>query len=293
MLSRLSNTQKGIFLALFGFWAFVISDSSAKWLSASYETPQVIGWLYLFALFFGLAFSPVLGGIKATLKTQKRKLHIGRGLFNLGLAVTVVIAFRHLPFTSVYPILFLSPFLITIMAIPIYKEKVALVNWLIIAIGFSGVLIAFQPWNNALSPWLIAPLFTTLFICGLSLCARPLDHKETILSLSFYPAITNTLVLFPYALYAYGAPAVADLWIFALGGFMLVCAMSGVAYACRLARFAIISPLQYTQLILVFIIGYFIFEERPDAYMITGSAIIGLSGILLALSKKDSIPAEH
>ncbi len=293
MLSSLNTTQKGILYALIGFSAFVISDSCAKWLSADYPVLQIVGWSYAFALIFGLVFSRSMGGVRQTLKTAKMNIHLWRGLCNFGLAISVVTAFQHMPLTSVYPILFLAPFIITMLAIPFYKESVSPFHWLIIATGFSGVVIAFQPWTNPISIWVLVAFFTALCIAGLSLLARPLDQKETLLSLSFYPSLVNVVLIFPLILYQYGIPNIFDFPIFMLAGVMLVFGMSGVASACRITRYAIIAPLHYSQLLLVFTIGYFIFGERPDWWMIGGSVIIAVSGLMLAMSDKKPVIAEH
>lgn len=293
MLSTLNTTQKGILYALIGFSAFVISDSCAKWLSIDYPVLQIVGWTYLFAFGFGLLFSHSMGGLATTIKTPKLKIHLARGICNFGLAISVVTAFQNMPLTSVYPVLFLAPFIITILAIPIYKEHVPAINWLIIATGFGGVVIAFQPWTNPISIWVLVAFFTTLCISGLSLLARPLDARETLLSLSFYPSVINVLLIFPVVIYQYGIPHIYDLPIFMLAGAMLICGMSGVASACRITRYAIIAPLHYSQLILVFIIGSIIFGERPDWWMIGGSIIIAISGLMLALSNKKPIVVEH
>lgn len=293
MLSTFNDTQKGILYALIGFSAFVFSDSCAKWLSDDYPVLQIVGWSYLFSVLFGLIFSRSMGGLKNTLKTPKLNIHLARGLCNFGLAVSVVTAFQNMPLTSVYPILFLAPFLITILAIPIYKEHVPPINWFIIILGFTGVVIAFQPWTNSISLWVLVAFFTAICIAGLSLLARPLDERETLLSLSFYPSMMNVILIFPFILYLYGMPNIYDLPIFMLAGVMLVCGMSGVASACRITRYAIIAPLHYSQLILVFIIGYFVFNERPDLWMIGGSLIIAISGLMLALSDKKPVVIEH
>ncbi len=293
MLSTLNTTQKGILYALIGFSAFVISDSCAKWLSVDYPVLQIVGWTYLFSFGFGLLFSRSMGGLSTTIKTPKLKIHLARGICNFGLAVSVVTAFQNMPLTSVYPVLFLAPFMITILAVPIYKEHVPPINWLIIVIGFGGVVIAFQPWTNPISIWVLVAFFTTLCISGLSLLARPLDTRETLLSLSFYPSAVNVLLIFPMVIYQYGTPHIHDFPIFMLAGIMLVCGMSGVASACRITRYAIIAPLHYSQLILVFTIGYIIFGERPDWWMIGGSMVIAISGLMLALSDKKPIVAEH
>ncbi|MDH5723595.1 MAG: DMT family transporter [Alphaproteobacteria bacterium] len=285
MVESSGNTKKGILLALFGFSSFVISDSCAKWLSGSYNIIDIVVWSYIFALITGLVFSPLLGGLKKTLRTKSLKTHVGRGLCNLGLATSVVLAFKNLDLTAVYPIMFLAPFMITIMAIPIYKEYVHPESWIAIAIGFFGVLVAYRPGFEILDPWLIVPFFTVFCIAGLALLARALHKDETLLSLSFYPCLMTFIVLAPYTALRGTIPALTDLPFFALAGVMLVCGISGVSFSIRLARFAVVAPLHYLQLPLAFTIGYLVFNETPDLLMKIGALIIAGSGLLLCFEQ--------
>lgn len=282
MLSAFSQTQKGIFYALFGFSAFVISDSCAKYLSADYPVLMVVAWMYLGSLLFGVMASPFMGGMKATLGTRKLKFHIGRGACNFGLAVSVVTAFQNLPLTSVYPVLFTAPFMVTMGAMVIYKERVAPISWGIIALGFSGVVIAFKPWTGEINPWIFSAFITAMCASGLGLLARPLDDRETLLSLSFYPNLFNVVLLLPFVMVVYGAPDLSHVLVFMLGGMALTGGITGVGNAFRHAPFAFVAPIHYTQLILVFIIGYFVFGEMPDAWMIAGSLVIAASGVMLS-----------
>ena len=59
MLSGLSTTQKGIFLAICGFSAFSVSDASCKWLAQSYSVSAVIAYTSLFSV-AGLLLSALL-----------------------------------------------------------------------------------------------------------------------------------------------------------------------------------------------------------------------------------------
>lgn len=286
MLSAFSNTQKGIFCGLLGYFIYVISDAGSKFLAQSYPILMVVGWMYLFALLTCVAFSPIAGGFKRTLSTKKLKIHIGRGLFNFGLAVSVVTAFAHLPMTSVYPVLYLAPLMVTTLAVPIYKEHVTPLNWGIIAMGFSGVLVCFRPWTGEVNLWIISAFITICCISGLALLARKLDHEETLLSLSFYPNLICSLLLIPYSLMFYPLPQVQHLPIFILGGIALSSGLSLIALAYRLTRFAYIAPVNYLQLIPGFLAGYIIFGEIPDLWIISGSLIIIASGLILAYSGK-------
>lgn len=282
MLNCLNNTQKGILLALTGFAAFVCSDSVSKYLAAHYSVLSVVAWIYAFALIICILFSPFIGGLKKTLQTKKLKLHFARGAANFGLAISVVYAFQNLPLTSVYPILFLSPFVMSTLAFFLYKEKVRPRDWLIMTIGFSGVLIAYRPGFEALDPWLLAPVATTIFAAVFGLIARALGQSETTLSLGFYPSLINVILLSPFMIST--LPTAEHLLIFSFGGLMLSIGMICVASAYRIARFAVVSPVQYLQLVMAFAVGHFVFHETPSIWMIIGSLVIITSGVLMAVS---------
>lgn len=289
MLSTLSETQKGILYGLTGYFIYVISDTVSKYLAQFYPILMIVWWMYFFALLVSLAFSPFTGGLKATLQTKKLKIHFSRGFFNFGLAMSVVTAFAHLPMSSVYPVLYLSPILSTVLAIPIFKEKVSHFSWGIIALAFSGVIICFQPWTGSVNHWIISAFITVFCISGLSIMARFLKNDETLLSLSFYPSIVITALLMPASLIFYPLPALQHLPIFILGGTALSFGLTFVALAFRSAPYAYIASINYLQLLPVFLAGYIVFGESPDFWTISGSLIIALSGVLLALSKGKSV----
>lgn len=281
MLSGLRPTQKGIFLGICGFSAFSVSDACGKWLSTDYPVFTVVGFIALFSVLTGLIASPFLGGIGPTLRTKKLRVHTGRGASNLLLCYFAVLSFAHLPLADVYTVLFLAPFVVTLLAAPIYGEQVDRASWAIIAAGFSGILIAFPPDAAAFNPWIAAAFATTIFISSLGLLARKLGPEETVLSLSFYPSSFNMAAFVPLSIWGGHWPAVADLPVFILGGIMMTCGLSGIAGAFRIAPYALVSPFNYIQMIWALLLGALIFNETPTPNMLLGAAVIIGSGLAL------------
>ena len=292
MLSALNKRQKGIFLAVIGFSAFAVSDACAKWLTGSYAEMTVIGYTYLFSFIVCLLSAPYTGGISCTLKSNKMKYHTGRAICNVFLAYFVVQAFKHLPLATVYTVLFLSPFVITILAIPFYKERVSMRNWFVIALGFSGILVAFQPGFAVIDPWIISAFLTVIFIAGMGLMARPLDEHETVLSLAFYPNLLSVIVFLPPAYASGDLPSLLHLPVFVLAGVMLTTGLICIASAFRIAPYSVVSPFNYLQMIWALIFGYLIFNEVPDAAMLVGAAMIIGSGLYLIYAEKTASKSE-
>ncbi len=287
MLSSLNTTQKGILIAFCGFTSFATADACAKWLGIHYDVLHVIFWTYYVSLVIGLCFSRFLGGINQTISTKKLALHIGRGVCALGIALCVVSALKGenaLPLSTLYTILFLAPFLITIAARPIYKERVSLKNWIIIAFGFTGILVAFRFGLTTISIEMLYAFLALIFIVALSLFARPLDHQETLLSLSFYPNITILFLLGTYLLPDIPLPHPDHMLIFLLNGLCVTIGLSAIAYGFRIAPYSIIAPIHYSQMVIALAAGYIVFGDVPDLWMVAGAAIIIASGIMLVLS---------
>ena len=289
MLSNFDQKTLGMLSGFVGFTCFASADACAKWLGAYYETFDVIFWTYLISLIFGLIFSPWLGGLRRTLKTAKLPVHIGRGVFALGIAGCVVKAMHlGLPLANMYTILFLAPFLITIAAWPIYKEPVPFKNWLIIALGFTGIIVAYPPGVSAIAEAEIYAFIALGFIIGLSILARPLTHAESLHSLSFYPAVVTLLLCGPFVLDDIAKPALEHLPVFIMNGVFVTVGLSGIAYGFRIAPYSIVAPIHYTQMVIALIAGYLIFGDVPTFGMMAGAGIIIFSGLLLVWSKSDN-----
>lgn len=283
----LSNTQKGILSALCGFTAFAFADACSKWLGDSYNLWTILFWVYYYTMIFSIVFSPMLGGLRSTFKTKKLRFHIGRGISALFVGIFVVTALSNgLPLASMYTILFLAPFMISIAAIPLYKEKVPLKSWVIIAIGFSGILIAFHEGLNSFTPEVIYAFCALLFIVILSLLARPLNEGESLLSLSLYPAMTITLIVSIYAFPSITLPSGFDMLIFMADGLFVTIGLSGVAHSFRTTTYAKVAPVHYTQMVIALAVGYWVFDDKPDIWMLAGAGIIIISGIMLVTNKK-------
>ncbi len=287
MLSTLNNTQKGIFFAFCGFVSFACADACAKWLGMRYDVLIVIFWTYYLSLLFGLIIAPAMGGLKKTLQTKKLFIHIVRSLCALGIALFVVSALKGISQAMLYTILFMAPFIISIVAIPIYKESVSKKNWLIIAMGFSGILIAFHPGFSDIQIEVLYALAGLFFIVVMSMLARPLDENESIHSLCFYPSLTTVALLSTTVIPQLTLPPFHDMLFFMANGIFVTFGLCGIAYGFRMAPYSMIAPIHYIQMVIALTLGYLVFNDVPDVWMLIGAGIIIVSGIMLALNKSE------
>lgn len=221
---------------------------------------------------------------------QRRSLHrwsLFRALFELCATLFFLTGLSLLPIAVASTLGFSSPIFLALLAAVVLKEKVGLDRWLIILIGFSGVLLITNPFAAGASWAVIFPLVCAFFVALRDIAIRyvPNDLPST------QVAFTNAwVVMIGGGLYSiYQGWGEADLhwylWFIALG----VALYSGYLFliiGSRLGELSFISPFKYVSILLALLYGYLIWEETPTLTMLAGASIIVISGIILLSSEK-------
>jgi drug/metabolite transporter (DMT)-like permease len=272
---------KGIFFSIAGFALFSMGDATAKLISRDYSVFQ-IAWVFCLA---GLpilgAASPWLGGLRRSLITPNWKLQLFRGILNVANGPIIFYAFSVLTMAQVYTIAFCTPMVTSLLSIPLLKEHVGWHRWAAIIAGFSGILISFRPGAIPLEPAALCAFLSTILFSTINITARILREKETPLSFSLYPVFLGCFLLAPFALPLPAGMPFGDLMLFIFGGACVSGALLFLAAAFRFAPASVAAPFHYTQMIWGLLLGYFIFGDKPDLWMLAGAAVIIASGLYL------------
>ena len=276
-----TKSRLGILLAVLGFASFSCGDALAKWLSSDYSTVQIVWTTALISALLFLCFSPWLGGIRNTVQTQQKFLHLMRVILNCMLALLVFYSLARISLAQFYPIIFCAPFLSAILAMFVCKEKIGLHRWGAIILGFCGVLIAVRP-GVAPFDWAILTAFCATFcFAGVYILVRKMGEAETPLSLVLFPFLFNTIILSPFALINFVVPSLEDMILFCIAGCFFAGGLLMVSSAFRIAPASICAPFHYTQIIWGVVLGILIFGDYPDLGIILGSIVIIASGLYL------------
>lgn len=76
-------------------------------------------------------------------------------------------------------------------------------------------------------------------------------------------------------------PRVDDLGLLAATGLLLATAHYLFIEAFRLAQAAVIAPFKFTNLVWAVIIGFVVWGDLPDVWVITGAALVVASGLYI------------
>lgn len=276
--------KRAMFFSIAGFSLFAIGDLFIKFLADDgFTAVEIAFFLNLFYLPFLLLLSPIIGGIKATLRTDKLWLHVLRALLGVATFVFNVTAFQKLGLSLTYTLMFIAPFLAAIIAALFLKQKIHMHRWLAIIMGFIGVIIVLRPGFQALEPAAILVLCGAALIAVNHTLARKIGDEEPLMAFSLFGCIISLQVFAVLNFWDGTAniPKAGDwLYFFIIALFH----MGGILFTSKAfssADTVIVAPFHYVQLLWGTAFGVIIFATIPDFWTGLGASIIVLSGIYL------------
>lgn len=283
---------KAALMALTAFGLFASHDVIIKVLGGGYSPVQIVFFSVLFS--FPLAMLYLLrDATPGTLIPVHPWWMAARTVAAVITGFCAFYAFSVLPLAQVYAILFASPLLITVLAIPILGEQVKLRRWIAVAVGLTGVLVVLRPGQAELELGHLAALVSA--ICGsfASIIVRKIGREERSVVIMLYPMMANFVVMAALLPLVYQPLPLADLGKLGIiavlawtaGRFLIAAYNSGEA--------VIVAPMQYSQILWATMYGLLFFDEQPDRSTIIGSAIIIASGLFIVLRESRSEASEQ
>ena len=271
-------------LAAVGF--FSLMDAVLKALNASYSPIQVAALRGLSA--WPLVCLYVVWRRETHLLLKVRwPLHIMRGGIGIAMLSLFGYGLKTLGLAEAYTIFFIAPLLITMLSVPVLKERVALRHWLAIVIGLGGVVIALRPGADAFfSLGALAVLAAACLYAVTAIAGRILSRTDAAVSLVFWAT----------SMWAVGATALAwpDWTAVASAHWPLIGALAvtgffgqvAITEAFRHGNASAVAPFEYTALAWAIALDWLIWRTVPDGATLLGGAIIIASGIYLIRKEK-------
>lgn len=276
--STTNNALKGAGLGLVGFAVFSLHDAIIK---SIVDIPvfQVAFFAILFS-FVPFTFFLAFDSTERTMRPRLPGLIALRCLFNVVGLLSVFYAFGKLPLAEVYSLLFATPILITLLAIPILGERIRAIRWFAIVLGLLGVLVVLRPGSDSLTLDHLAAVVAAACVACNSIVTRKIGSREHSLTLIMYPMLTSVIITGVATAFVY-VPMAGDVLLkFCAIGTLGVVGQTLMISAYRSSEAQFVAPMQYSQMLWALIYGALIFNETVDRTVLLGSAIIVCSGLL-------------
>lgn len=281
-MTAVKSNLRGALLALLAFAIFSTHDVVVKFLGGQYAPFQLIFFSVLFGL--PLVMMMLIGDRSdGNLRPRHPWWTLVRTISTVITGVTAFYAFSVLPMAETYAIIFATPLLITLLAIPLLGEKVGVRRGAAILVGLIGVMIVLRPGGATFGLGHAAALTAAVCSSLASVIVRKIGKDERSVVLLLYPMLANFVVMacaLPFFYKPMPLEHLAMVGIIAIFGFAAMLCIIG---AYRAGEAVIVAPMQYSQMIWAAIYGYLIFGEMPDSMTLLGAAVIIASGIYIVM----------
>jgi drug/metabolite transporter (DMT)-like permease len=248
--------------------------------SQSLQTTEIAFFRNAFGL---LALLPVILRPGRPLpRTRHLPRYLVRTLIGLASMLCGFWAIGHLPLSQAISLSYSTPLFVTIAAVFWLGEKVHMRRWLAVAAGFLGVLVILRPGSSQFSPGLLVAVAAALISALVAIQIKQLSRLDPPDTVVFYTYLFWVPMSLLPALFQWQWPqGIAWLWLVCTG-------VSGTAgqllwtRALRLGEVSALQPISFMQLPVVIMLGWWLFDERLDAWTALGAGIILASTAYIA-----------
>jgi len=216
----------------------------------------------------------------ALLRTPTPGLHLIRNSAHFAGQYGWFVGIASIPLAEVFALEFTTPIWCLLMAPLLVGEKVTPVRVLSVALGFTGIMIILRPGIEIIDPAALAVLaaaagFAVAYLMTkkMSGVAGPKGSQAPLTILFYMCLIQLVLSLLPAA----NDWRVIENWHWPLILVISLTALSAhycITRALKLADASIIAPIDFLRLPLIAVLGFLMYDEGLDLWVIIGAAIM-------------------
>lgn len=275
-----ANPLLGIGCMLLGGLLMTGNNAILKWLTTGYPAGEII---FIRGVFFWLpiAYFIARSGGLLSIRITRLRLHAVRAGCIVFSAFIYIIGLRYLPLADVTAIGFSTPLFVTALATFLLGEVVGWRRWSAVVVGFLGIIVITKPTSGLVSLAVLFPLGSAFWTSIRDLVTRRMVTTES----SNAILITSTAVVMLAGLctapFGWKMPTLADFSLMACAGLFAGFGHYFMIEAFRHAEAVIVSPFRYLTIVWAIAIGYLVWGDLPDEYVVTGIILVVCSGLYI------------
>ena len=281
------NTVLAILISVLALVLFDLMGLIIKHLSPRYSAAE----LSAYRNFFGLVPSIIALWMTASWRQKGRPMRIRQWKLAAvrGIAVTFAqlmfyLSLGVMAFATATTISYTTALFTTALAVPILRERVGLVRWSAVAIGFVGVILILRPGSDAFTWALLLPVGASFLYAFSGVTARLIDPEVPTPLFNLYSSAVAAVGSCVLALSVSGFTPVGsaqDLMFIVLMGLFGGSAVLCLVVAYRMTEPSNLAPFSYFGIPIAFALGWVFFDEAPFDDLLPGALLIVAGGLMI------------
>jgi drug/metabolite transporter (DMT)-like permease len=277
-----STTLTGILLMLSSTALFVLGDSCLKLASTDLPPFQLVFLRSVIALSSCAVFATLTDEWRIAPRVHKPRV-LARSLAEACAAIFFMLGLANLPIADAFAIAQTVPLFILIGAAFFYRDRLTLLQIVLMLVGFAGALLVAQPGLSGAAIGFVFAFGAAVAVASRDLIGRAMANN---LPVAILTAVTNAMVI----VLAGGFMWATEGWRFVSGlnflyvlaaGFCVALGQAAVVLAYRRASTTTLAPLFYSFAVWSVLSGLLVFGDLPNSLALFGIVLIVGSGLLL------------
>jgi drug/metabolite transporter (DMT)-like permease len=281
-----------------GMVCFVLNDTLVKFVSDDLPASQLIflrGVLAVLGLLLLVYATDRRQFSRAGLLHMVDKWVVLRSMLDGVASLVYLSALFHMPLGNATAINMSTPLLIALLSGLLMGVHVSARNWLIIGLGFVGVLMVVQPQADGFNAWAWVALAGTVLHALRDLSMRFIAPEVPSTVITVGTALAATVLSGVWSIFTPWQAVSATHWgMMAAAAVFLSCGYFFLIKATRMADMSVVAPFRYIGLLTAVLAGYVIWDDMPNPLAWCGMLLLVGAGILmLRLHRQPDYVSEH
>ncbi|MFM8768566.1 MAG: DMT family transporter, partial [Rubrivivax sp.] len=258
-----------------------VMDTLTKVAVTELSTPVLITLRTAFVMVLVTPMVVRAGGWQV-LRMKRPWGHALRGGLSVCSMFTFFEALRLLPIATVIAICFAAPLFMTMLSVPLLKERVGPARWAAVLMGLCGVFVIVGPevWGGHFGLGAMLALSAAFFYAAAMTCVRWLSSTETDLSMMVSQNAVMGLAGVVGLLFVPATGPSPTMWgVIAVSAAVLLASQRLTFRALRVAPVGAVAPFQYTELVWTALFGWLFWREWPGPHVWWGAVIVVAAGL--------------
>lgn len=282
------NLRGGLLIAA-SMAFFAAEDALMKGLTASIPTGQII---LMVTIISAVVMSAILIYKRVPLMTKDflQPAVIARNLGETIGGVGFITSLALLPLSMASALFQTLPLVMTCGAALFLGEKVGWRRWTAVGVGFIGVMIILRPTGDGFVP--LAALGSALAVIGLAvrdLATRKIRGNVNSMNLTLWGMgsyLISGLILMAVFNQSWVSVTTTQLIQITAASLLGLVGYYVMIVGTRIGEVSSIMPYRYTRIVFALALGWLVFAEIPDTWIIIGCALIVSAGLYTFLRER-------
>ncbi len=281
----------GIFLICLNGFTGSTFDTITKFLSINnYNWYHYYSIGLTISLITLLIFLKFQGSIKKHIVLEKKQyyfLPLIRGGQFIIITLIIFYSLKYVPLNIFTTLLMTTPFFLIIFAKFILNEKLNIVSWMAILIGFIGVIIVLKPINADINVYVFLVLLVAILNALNFTVVSKYSYMATTYGFTFYGLLPATVFSYLFFFTDPMIPSGKEFLLFASSGIIVMISAWAFTAAYHIAGkySSIISPFIFFQILWGTLYGIIFFSEKISILSFIGIIIIIASGSIAVYNR--------